>query len=865
MRSIKVFLLSSLLIFLGGVSLVTADTVTDSVTVDVTAPVTCDNGPSGYTKCSDENQSCSFSNTANVAYGCDSSFYYKDATNNIWCSNSTFGDPAPGVVKACFYKSTFPDLIALAPTPNTATRHTSQAFTSTIENWGNAATSGSFKYFLNLATGSNGTGYQWANSPKTYTGSVATGSGNGGTISDSYTFTSSGTYSVQFCVDKTSKTTTPGDIIESNENNNCSNWTNVTVKEDVLPDLTFGTITNTTPKLGSSTTFTSPMINQGDKSTGVGIYYLIQKSNGPDGTGTISNYSSTTQPLGIGESRNIVKYYTFSSYGAYSVRFCADKNSPSSTGYIKEWDETNNCNSAWQNITISPAMSGNLAASNCTISAGSSSCNSSLSWSTTNPESTSGVTTTPSNTVVGVGNSGSTTYPVSYGTRTFYLYNNGKILDQKTATASCTTGTSWNGSQCVTTAVMSGSLSSTNCTISAGSSSCNSSLSWSTTNPEATSSVTTPTNITIKSSNSGSATYSVHYGARSFYLYNNGKLLSQKTATASCTTGTSWNGSQCKTNVVAQPDLSASTPLQSSATAGSSRTFTSTISNTGTASTGRSFYNLFQFASGSNGSGTISNSSSYTSTLSAGGTRIIGKSHVFSSPGTYSVRVCADKHYQSDTTGLVAESDESNNCSSWRNITVSAAANSAPNAPTISTTSTKFYPNVLATFGFRASDPESDSVKYGVDWNNNGTVDQWLPSSSYVSSNTYRSTTYSWSTTGSKTFRALAQDSNGNNSSWSSYTLNVENQPIAPNLTITASPTSVYTGETSTISWSDSTAGDSCTVSGGGINASGTSGSATTSALTQTTTVTLSCNGAGGSDTKTTTITVKIKPVYNEQ
>jgi len=110
-----------------------------------------------------------------------------------------------------------------------------------------------------------------------------------------------------------------------------------------------------------------------------------------------------------------------------------------------------NGNSSIKNVAVtvsSPvSMSGSLTASNCTIASGASTCNTTLNWTTANPVATSAVTT-PTNINVATGNSGTISYPVSSGIRTFYLYNNGVLLDQKTATASCTSGTNWDGSKC---------------------------------------------------------------------------------------------------------------------------------------------------------------------------------------------------------------------------------------------------------------------------------------------------------------------------------------------------------------------------------------------------------------------------------
>lgn len=94
-------------------------------------------------------------------------------------------------------------------------------------------------------------------------------------------------------------------------------------------------------------------------------------------------------------------------------------------------------------------MSGNLSASpsNCYISAGNSTCSSTLTWNTSNPVSTSSITKNGS--VVATGNNGSKSVSVNYGTSVFYLYNNSIQLSSRSVSASCASGTYWNGSYCV--------------------------------------------------------------------------------------------------------------------------------------------------------------------------------------------------------------------------------------------------------------------------------------------------------------------------------------------------------------------------------------------------------------------------------
>ena len=69
-----------------------------SATVEAPAPVT-------WTACANEGGTCSFSGTSEVRYGANNSFVSRVFTGSAACSNATFGDPLPNVVKACSYSS----------------------------------------------------------------------------------------------------------------------------------------------------------------------------------------------------------------------------------------------------------------------------------------------------------------------------------------------------------------------------------------------------------------------------------------------------------------------------------------------------------------------------------------------------------------------------------------------------------------------------------------------------------------------------------------------------------------------------------------------------------------------------------------
>ena len=209
--------------------------------------------------------------------------------------------------------------------------------------------------------------------------------------------------------------------------------------------------------------------------------------------------------------------------------------------------------STWTAGVCKGPMSGTLtpAAPSCIIADGGSSCNVTLNWTTTNPVATSAVTSNwPSaNTTVASGNSGSTSAQVPYSSRTFYLYNNAVQLATSNATSSCATGSTWTAGVCK--GPMSGTLTpaAPSCIIADGGSSCNVTLNWTTTNPVATSAVTSnwpSANTTVASGNSGSTSAQVPYSSRTFYLYNNAVQLATSNATSSCATGSTWTAGVCK-------------------------------------------------------------------------------------------------------------------------------------------------------------------------------------------------------------------------------------------------------------------------------------------------------------------------------
>ena len=104
------------------------------------------------------------------------------------------------------------------------------------------------------------------------------------------------------------------------------------------------------------------------------------------------------------------------------------------------------------------------------------------------------------------------------------------------------------------------------------------------------------------------------------------------------------------------------------------------------------------------------------------------------------------------------------------NLTAVGSSNTAPTPPTI-TGPIVGNTSTLYAFSAQASDPDGDTLRYGIDWDMNGSVDEWAPALSYVASNTVQSANHSWLTAGPQTFQILAQDSNGASSAFTSHTI----------------------------------------------------------------------------------------------
>lgn len=95
----------------------------------------------------------------------------------------------------------------------------------------------------------------------------------------------------------------------------------------------------------------------------------------------------------------------------------------------------------------------------------------------------------------------------------------------------------------------------------------------------------------------------------------------------------------------------------------------------------------------------------------------------------------------------------------------------------------------------------------------------------------------------------------GATAQYATWGFELATSPPPPTVTLSATPTAVTSGATTSLTWS-STNATGCTASGGWSGTRATSGTATSAALTADTTFSLSCAGAGGSANTSVTVTM---------
>lgn len=472
----------------------------------------------------------------NSGEGCNPTITYSGGNISLPCSANA------GIVFKLNFTTPLPDLTAEDVTMVDGTKPpvakvggNGHDFRSVIRNIGTGSTVNSFYNLFQISASANGTTKVdgSAGGPSDY--KVGTQMGVLGPkdstspkdfqYSDQHINFYDGTKStvyIRACADKESKADV-GDITESDEDNNCGEWKPM----EVAINGTCGPAAKT--YAATATVFTGAMC------------------------GDSKEITTPASPA-------------FPEVGSSTTWTCSGTTAGSYTG-----SSSSTCTAT---RTTAPVMSGNLSGSSCIIARGNSNCNTTISWSVSNPEVANGSKITsnyPSdNTTVYSGDMGNNkTVTLPYGGRTFYLYNNAKSLFPASESplgtglilsASCDTanGDGWDGTKCTEGGVppattMSGTLAGNNCTISEGESSCDTTISWSVTNPEVVngSKITSnypSDNTTVYSGDMGvNKTVTIPYDSRSFFLYNNGDpALDSLVITANCGNGLGWDGDSCE-------------------------------------------------------------------------------------------------------------------------------------------------------------------------------------------------------------------------------------------------------------------------------------------------------------------------------
>ncbi len=167
-----------------------------------------------------------------------------------------------------------PDLTAGAITPNTASLGQTRTLSATITNVGAVAAGASTGYFQLTAP--------VAKQSTNASVSIPTISPSGATpASFSYTFLTSGTYSVRLCADWANT------VAESNEGNNCGPWTDVSVSETPVNSSVSCSVNTQSALVGGSVTYTASPV------AGATSPYSWLGSDGATGFGSGSTVTRT--------------------------------------------------------------------------------------------------------------------------------------------------------------------------------------------------------------------------------------------------------------------------------------------------------------------------------------------------------------------------------------------------------------------------------------------------------------------------------------------------------------------------------------------------------------------------------------------
>ncbi len=176
-----------------------------------------------------------------------------------------------------------------------------------------------------------------------------------------------------------------------------------------------------------------------------------------------------------------------------------------------------------------------------------------------------------------------------------------------------------------------------------------------------------------------------------------------------------------------------------------------------------------------------------------------------------------------------------------------------PNVPVVTLTATSpITSGATATLSFSATNSPTSCTASA-----SPSDSSWNGSKTVTSSTKTQSTSALTQTT---TYTLTCTNAGGTSAPASATVTVTSPQTTAPKVSLTASPTSVYSGSPSTLIWSVDNGGDSgtsCDDGGDGWYTGGMSGSVSTGALYAATSYTLNCKNNAGSDSDTATVAIE--------
>jgi hypothetical protein len=223
----------------------------------------------------------------------------------------------------------------------------------------------------------------------------------------------------------------------------------------------------------------------------------------------------------------------------------------------------------------------------------------------------------------------------------------------------------------------------------------------------------------------------------------------------------------------------------------------------------------------------------------------------------------------------------------------SASSCTPPSTPTVAAISTSSCTaGTPFEISFSATDPSGNRVRYGIDWNGDGTIDQLVPPTGYVASGTKLTASRTFTTGGTKSIKVVAINElgissraatlpvtcgaasatsvmTGNDDAEGNYDGGAGGTggSVSPDLSIRATPSLVHPGDVVKVSWS-ATHVSSCTVTGSNKDTWDTltsiPGGNDTSPIREATTFLLRCLDTHGT-TLAKSVTVNILPNWQEQ